>query len=166
MKRLFMRRVGMRLSRSSERKWLVLNKALTMFVAALGILSSIPGSEAMSAYRWKHRPVFVFAPTPGDPALAEQRRIFAAQRAGLIERDVAIIWVVEDRVRAEHGPSPGSSASELRKRFGVDRSAFQVFLVGKDGGTKLAQSQPLTAATLFGTIDAMPMRRDEIRSRQ
>ena len=35
--------------------------------------------------------------------------------------------------------------------------------VGKEGGPKLTQSTPLSTANLFGTIDAMPMRRDDSR---
>jgi hypothetical protein len=41
-----------------------------------------------------------------------------------------------------------------------------VLLVGKDGGVKLSSSSPLSASTLFGTIDAMPMRIDEMRRRK
>jgi hypothetical protein len=53
----------------------------------------------------------------------------------------------------------------LRSRFGATRAAFRVVLVGKDGGTKLAQSSPILPDALFGAIDAMPMRRDEMRRR-
>jgi hypothetical protein len=37
--------------------------------------------------------------------------------------------------------------------------------VGKDGGEKLSSSKPLAAEKLFATIDAMPMRRDEMQRR-
>jgi len=38
-----------------------------------------------------------------------------------------------------------------------------VFLVGKDGHTALSSKKPLSADYLFGKVDAMPMRRAEIR---
>ena len=56
-------------------------------------------------------------------------------------------------------------ASALRARFGVANACFRAVLVGKDGGAKLSQSTPLYAARLFATIDAMTMRRDEMRNR-
>jgi hypothetical protein len=37
--------------------------------------------------------------------------------------------------------------------------------IGKDGGDKLTSASPLDAARLFATIDAMPMRREEMRRR-
>ena len=101
----------------------------------------------------------------GDAALAEQRRIFAANRAGLAERDIVVIWVTGNNVRAELGPGPGMTATQLRARFGAAETGFRVALVGKDGGTKLSQSSPLSADALFGTIDSMPMRRNEVSRR-
>lgn len=122
-------------------------------------------ADAMSAYRWTYRPVVVLAGSGSDAALAEQRRIFAAARAGLADRKIVVVWVVGNSVRAELGPPPGLTASQLRARFGATTNGFRVALVGKDGGTKLTQSTPLRTASLFGTIDAMPMRRDEMRRR-
>jgi hypothetical protein len=56
-------------------------------------------------------------------------------------------------------------AAAVRERFGVARSDFTVILVGKDGGEKLRDSKPLTYARLQATIDAMPMRRQEMKER-
>lgn len=120
-------------------------------------------AEAMSAYRWTYRPVVVIAGSGSDAALAEQRRIFATARTGLSDRKVVVVWVVGSTVRAELGPPPGLTAAQLRARFGTTAEGFHIALVGKDGGTKLARSAPLGAAQLFRTIDAMPMRRDEMR---
>ncbi len=120
-------------------------------------------AAAMSGYLWKYRPVVVFAATDADVGLAEQRRIVAANRKGFSERHVAVVWVAGNSVSAELGPGPGMTAAQLRARFGVAAGSFRAVLVGKDGGTKLSQSTPLSAATLFGAIDAMPMRRDEMR---
>jgi hypothetical protein len=38
-------------------------------------------------------------------------------------------------------------------------------MVGKDSGEKRSSSKPLAIEKLFATNDAMPMRRDEMRSR-
>jgi hypothetical protein len=131
--------------------------------AMLALAVQGAAAHAMSGYLWKNRPVVVFAASEGDAKLAEQRRMFAVGRAGLAERNVVVIWVVGDGVAADLGPGPGMSAAQLRSRFGAAPAGFRVVLVGKDGGTKLAQSSPLTPGALFGTIDAMPMRREEMR---
>jgi hypothetical protein len=63
------------------------------------------------------------------------------------------------------GRARAFGASALKAPFGVANASFRAVLVGKDGGAKLSQPTPLDAARLFATIDAMPMRRDEMRSR-
>lgn len=134
-------------------------------LAGIAPMLVAPDASALSNYRWTYRPVVVIAGTGGEAALAEQRRLFAANRSGLAERQIVVIWVTGNEVRSELGPAPGLSARQLRARFGAANTGFRVVLIGKDGGTKLSQSAPLPPSVLFGTIDAMPMRRDEMRRR-
>lgn len=142
-----------------------MTETATILGAAIAMSLTIAQAEAMSAYRWMYRPVVVLAGPGGETAVAEQRRIFAASRTGLAERDIVVVWVTGNIVNAELGPGPGMTAAQLRARFGAP-DGLRVILVGKDGGVKLTQSMPLQATTLFGTIDAMPMRRDEIRGKR
>lgn len=136
-------------------------------VAVLGVMSltAFPAG-AMDAYVWKKRPLVVFAAAAGDAALAQQTAIVAGNRSGFIERDMVIVYVVGDAVTSELGGGPGRSAATLRARFGVGPRTFRAVLVGKDGGVKLTSGSPLSAARLFSTIDAMPMRADEMRRRK
>lgn len=129
-----------------------------------GMLATSPPASAAASYKWTHRPLYVFA-APGTPALAAQRRIVAESRAGMSERDMVVVWVVGDAVTSELGQGPAASAASLRRRFGVGPREFRAVLVGKDGGAKISQGFPLDAARAFATIDAMPMRRQEMRRR-
>ena len=97
----------------------------------------------------------VVAPDAGDRRVADQRRIVEAAQPGMRERDLVVIEAL----------GPGNPAHALRRRFGVAPGEFRAILVGKDGGAKLAEAAPLTAEHLFGEIDAMPMRRDEMARR-
>jgi len=140
-----------------------MKKLTPIVLAAVLSVPTLSPAAAMSGYLWKHRPVVVIAGTGGDAALAEQRLIFSANLSGLTERDVVIVWVAGNTVNVDLGPVPGMSAEQLRRRLGAPENGFRAFLVGKDGGTKLSQSTPLSTNVLFGTIDSMPMRRDEVR---
>jgi hypothetical protein len=131
--------------------------------AILAVLAGAGSADAMTDYKWTYRPVIVFAGSERLAPLAEQRRIVAASRASLAERDVLVIWVVGDKVSAELGPHPKQSAQALRARFGASKSGFRAILVGKDGGIKLSSASPLDATALYATIDAMPMRQNEMR---
>ena len=144
----------------------MLRAAALLILAAVTTLAATAGREAaMSDYRWKKRPLVVIAPDATAKALADQRAAVAADRAGYAERDMVVVWVVGDAVSAELGRSPGVSASALRSRYGVGPSAFRALLIGKDGGVKLSSSTPIATRALFQTIDAMPMRADEMRRR-
>ncbi len=51
------------------------------------------------------------------------------------------------------------------KKWNIDTaSPFTFILVGRDGGEKLRSGEVVSAEKLFGLIDAMPMRKNEIES--
>jgi hypothetical protein len=57
----------------------------------------------------------------------------------------------------------GPTGEVARRELGIGRGAFAVVLVGKDGGEKLRSTEPLRSRDLLDRIDAMPMRRREMR---
>ncbi len=138
--------------------------ALALMCAVLTVAGP-DRSEAMSGYQWRYRPLLVFAGEGTDPRYLAQRRLVAAARAGLTERQVVVVSVTGESVAADLGPGPGLSAAALRRRYAVGRGEFRVILVGKDGGAKATFAQPVSSAALFRIIDAMPMRADEMRRR-
>ena len=91
------------------------------------------------------------APWRRAPDLAVQRRIFAALGAAAAERDLVL---------ATYDDATPEGAT-LRRRFGGTR--FRAILVGKDGEEKISSDLPLDRDALLPTIDAMPMRRQEMR---
>ena len=104
------------------------------------------------------RQLFIFAANAATPALAEQRRLLAERNTELAERDLTVIQIVGSRLAG----APGN-AMQLRRRYHVTASQFRVLLIGKDGGVKLDRTEPVDTVELFATIDAMPMRKDEMR---
>ena len=105
----------------------------------------------MKDYRWKNRVLLIF----GDPTTDKfqaQKTILAGNPEGLEDRDMVIL-------------EPPQTIT-LAKRYKVDSRNFTVILVGKDGGEKLRQQEPVTLDQLFGLIDQMPMRRREMRDQR
>jgi hypothetical protein len=136
--------------------------------AAATLLLPVPDvAEAASlrAYLWKNRPLLIFAPAPISDHLERQRSIVAANRNGMLERDMVVIEIVGGRVRTILGASTSMSAAALRRHYRVGDPTFRVILVGKDGGSKLRSAAPINAEHLFRLIDSMPMRRQEMRRR-
>jgi hypothetical protein len=123
-------------------------------------------ATALDRYRWEARLLLVFAPD-ADSALyrRQQERQLAAER-GLNERDIVVICVIQDAVSTKGKLAAPVSAVELRDACGVLPHEFRVVLIGKDGGVKLRQEEPISVADLFALIDSMPMRKQEMRHAQ
>ncbi len=82
----------------------------------------------------------------------KQLEIWNADQVGMRERDL-IFKVV-------------TSNERLYKKYKVaSQTDFTVILVGKDGSEKLRTCKLLTTKKLFAIIDAMPMRRHEMRNK-
>lgn len=107
----------------------------------------------LASLRWKNRVLVVVARSALDENLTTQRSIFRQNTAGMSERQIILIEAAGDDPRAR----------AIRRQLAAGEDPFKVFLLGKDGNTALTSTKPLSAERLFGTIDAMPMRRDEMR---
>ena len=53
----------------------------------------------------------------------------------------------------------------MGERFGVEPGTFAALLVGKDGAVKHRSAEPVEPGELYALVDAMPMRRREMRER-
>ena len=126
------------------------------------MLGGIGGASAQVAGRWEARPLLVFAP---DEAQAAPQVALLDDPAREDYR-LAVYVVTPAAVAPRFGaPAPGADAAALRKRFDVSAGDFRVVLIGLDGGAKLVRGAPVALEELAATIEAMPMRRDELRRR-
>jgi len=120
----------------------------------------------LEAYQWKNRILVVFAESEETGPFKTQKRILKNEEDGVLDRDLIIVEVIENgESRARGVRFPEETAGNLRRQFQVAPGAFQVILIGKDGGEKLRRGEPVSAADLFGIIDAMPMRQQEMRQK-
>ena len=111
----------------------------------------IPADMAdLNEFRWKKRPVLVFADSADDPAFIEQMDLLRAQLNELETRDVVILTDTDPAAR---------QPLRLRRR----PRGFMLVLVGKDGGIKLRKPFPWSVREVSRSIDKMPMRQREIR---
>ena len=115
--------------------------------------TSATANDPLAQHLWRSRVVVVFGVPPDDPRVAQQRRIIASMGAGARERNLSLIELL--------GRTPMASA--MRARLRVPDGGFHAVLVGKDGDPKLSSFEPISASELTTTIDAMPMRKQEMR---
>ena len=120
-------------------------------------------ARLLSQLAWEKRVLLLFAPQAGHAGYRRQVELLAAAGDGLRERDLTVIEAFADGGVAVDGQARDTSATSFYRRFAVERDAFRAILVGKDGTVKLDRGAAITSDELFALIDAMPMRRLEMR---
>lgn len=126
---------------------------------------------SLPTLRGRKRVALLFVPARLAPPAAAFLRAAREQQAQLRARDLAV-FVVAPPHAAQMQPSvpPGftllsDTQGRAARAYGAPPNTAWFVLLGKDGGVKIAQKNPPSLRALFGTIDAMPMRREERRRR-
>ena len=137
-----------------------------MPIVSLLLLSlALPAEFDLREVEWKNRVVLVFAPDNEKAELSRQREILKSASCGIGDREiVTIVAVFGERLLVDGRPLKRTAGDTLRDRYGVRTDDFRVLLIGKDGGVKLRREESVSAEELFSRIDAMPMRRNEMRA--
>ena len=120
----------------------------------------------LNQFQWKNRLLFIFAPEEGDSFFQALQSEISTQPDEISERDLVVFKIFET------GPSyqqniqiDTRTAAAIRTKFAAPPGQFTCILVGKDGGIKLRQDSQVKLEKVFNLIDAMPMRREEMRKK-
>ncbi len=104
----------------------------------------------LSQFKWKKRPVVVFAESELDPAFIDQMNKLRARPDELIARDVVVITDTQ--------PEP---LSDLRRK--LRPRGFMLVLINKEGTVNVRKPFPWDVREISRSIDKMPIRQREIR---
>ena len=99
-----------------------------------------------------YRQLLIFGSEIHSALVIKQKDLLNNVKAGVVERDIKITVV--------------PAASELNKEYKIKPGTFIVILVGKDGSEKHRSVAVLQPQKLFTIIDAMPMRRSEMKKNE
>ena len=133
--------------------WRLMKWMETGVVMAMSVGAAAATPSPLMRYIDHSRVIVVAAPGPSDEALRRQDTILRQAQPSLRQRDLVVVRAL----------GSGGEADALRRAVRLEAGRFGVALVGKDGGVKLRSTRPITAEALFAIIDAMPMRRQEMR---
>ncbi len=119
----------------------------------------------LDRHRWEERVILLFAPEADYPNLLAQLDTLAREEAGMRERHLVTYQVLPAGGKQPSGKAlEADDARSLRRRFRINAEDFVFLLIGKDGGSKLRESNAtVSLERLFGLIDQMPMRRAEMQ---
>jgi hypothetical protein len=131
---------------------------------AWALAGPAPQGTTLRRLRDHQRVLLIFAASRRDARVEEQLAAIREKAAEAADRDLVTIAVTET---GDAGTGIRlTDAAAVRRRFGVKAGEFRVILVGKDGGEKLRSERPIAFERLRATIDAMPMRQEEMREKK
>ena len=118
----------------------------------------------LQMYKMEKHLVLVFAPTAANAQWQKQQQFLKQAATEMTTRDLVALGILETQVRSSE-PAAGilPSAKALRQHYQVNPTAFEVILIGKDGGEKYRTQDVINPSKIFQIIDSMPMRQQEIR---
>ena len=120
----------------------------------------------LSRYTWKNRLLLLFAPSRSHPYYESLQQALMERSADATDRDMVVFEILASGPSRIDGAEIDSRTSHsLREKFQIPPQGFSVILIGKDGRIKLKRGEQTNLEDIFGLIDSMPMRREEIRQR-
>ncbi len=121
-------------------------------------------ADELDAYRWQSRLVVVAAPSLDDPAMKRQQAEAASDASGWADRQLLLLTIADGTLTGA-GPGSAGQGGQILRRLGLSQERFSIVLIGLDGTVKMRRERPVTNQALYSLIDAMPMRREELRLR-
>ncbi|GAA4272180.1 hypothetical protein GCM10022258_14740 [Aquimarina gracilis] len=95
----------------------------------------------------------------------KQVRGLIKNESGLVERKLIVYQISKTSYFLGVKDTDPIQSSKLYDRFNFDEKTFKVILIGLDGGIKKKFDSYVSARQIFETIDQMPMRKQELRSK-
>jgi hypothetical protein len=132
----------------------------------LALLGSPAAAYDLSQHRWQQRLLFLVAPRDDDPGMALQRDAVARRSDALLDRDLLVFQLfAREGLVAERALS-AHDVQALRAALDLGPDDRSLILIGKDGGIKRRAPLDTDLGEIFRQIDAMPMRRSEMRAKE
>ncbi len=120
----------------------------------------------LDQYRWQNRIVFIFAKEKTDDFEKSVEPLSTLSKE-ILDRDLKIIRILENGKSVINDVQLSrQQVVELVETYKPNDKETVTILIGKDGGEKYRQSGVTDWQEIFRRIDAMPMRRAEMRQNQ
>ena len=139
--------------------------ARTLLPLLMIVTSQHASAYELAQHLWQHRLLFLVSVDGDDPQLAAQRAAVAILRDEVIDRDLRVFELYVRSGSVDGRPLTESDVRRLRRQLGVAPGDRQLILIGKVGGIKRRAELDTDLQSVFDQIDAMPMRRMEMREK-
>jgi hypothetical protein len=123
--------------------------------------------QHIDIHRWDKRVLLILSPSSNSDVALKQLKELEMNEAGMKERNLVIYKISKEPSSALNSEMEDWIINPtLYKSYCDDQETFKIILIGLDGGIKHRKSAFLKAEDLFAIIDAMPMRKSEMKQKQ
>ncbi len=119
----------------------------------------------LQPYHRQNRILITFSQDENNTTYSKQIGIFEKNQPDIIERDLVIFKIFkENGLNPDQKQLSQQEVESLRKHFKI-KNDFQMLLIGKDGTVKERYHEAVQMETINSLIDAMPMRKQEMKKK-
>jgi hypothetical protein len=140
--------------------------AKKLLLIPIGFLAIKAQGQELSRHEWKHRVLLVLTSDTLAPDYQEQMESIFSDKEGLDERKLIIYRILPSGYQELNANGKWIPSPELYKSFHQSGNTLEVVLIGLDGRVKHRNETMTPLAQVYSWIDAMPMRREELRRKQ
>jgi hypothetical protein len=122
-------------------------------------------AQNIDSYQWKNRILLVLTDDIDNSIFKNQIEELKRYEDGLKERKL-IVYQIHNKAY-KLGLAENSNWQQSTQKYKTQKktkSAFEVLLIGLDGGVKLRKTDLISCEALFRIIDVMPMRKNELNN--
>lgn len=138
---------------------------LHALVLCTALLAGSAMAYDLQRHLWTERLLFLVAPEFAELGLQQQLAVVAEQREAVMDRDLRVFALANDRGEVDGAPLGRVDVLSLRDQLRLAPHARALILVGLDGRIKSRAPLETSLDKVFQQIDAMPMRQQELRER-
>lgn len=139
-------------------------KYIKILIISFMIFSSgITNSQNLDSHKWENRLVLILVDKTDDENYHKQLKELKNQMEGVEERKILVYHITPERFKVGLSDEKWEESETDYERYKKTNSQPEIILIGLDGGVKLRAEEFLSSENLFETIDAMPMRMQEMR---
>lgn len=137
--------------------------ALIFFFFYMISYSENTKAQDLSNHEWKDRLVLVLVDDITNEKYYSQLEELQSNLEGVQERKIVVYHITPEKFKVGLSDKEWQKSETIYKRYKNTDSQPEIILLGLDGGVKLRAKEFLSNQKLFDTIDAMPMRMQEMR---
>ena len=120
-------------------------------------------SQVLSSRQWKNRVLLIMSENPNDPLVKQQVSLFSKDAEEMKERKLLLMQVFPEFYLMGGDSAIRRTSGEVYFDYKSAKKSFELILIGLDGDEKMRRAELIRPQDLYAIIDAMPMRRYEMK---